>query len=258
MKIVSTKNHKIKELIKLIKKSRERGKENKIVVEGFRENDIAIKKKIEVVEFYICPSIFRFKISKNFIIHTVDELIYQKIAFRKTTEGIIGVYKIYSFNNNNLNFDLSKNPTVLIVESIEKPGNLGAILRICDIFLVDLLIVCNSKIDIFNPNVIRSSLGAIFTVPIIKMNEIECLNFCLKNKLQIYTTFIDNQCSLHSKINFNYPIAIVVGNENKGVSSFWKQYCYKNYSIPMFGEINSLNVSSAVAIILYQVVYQKY
>lgn len=257
MKIISKQNYKIKQLIKLIKKSRERKKKKIFVVEGVHENNIAIENKFDVIEFYICPSIFKFKISKKFIINIVDQVLYKKIAFRNTTEGIIGLYNMNSLYNNKIQFELSNNPTVLIAESIEKPGNLGAILRICDIFLVNLLILCNSKIDIFNPNVIRSSLGSVFTVPIIKMNQIECLDFCLNNKLKIYTTFIEEKSHVYTKINFNYPIAIIFGNEHEGVSSFWKKYSDKNYNIPMLGQINSLNVSNAVSIILYQVLNQK-
>lgn len=260
MTIISSKNSKIQRLIKLIKKSKERIKKKCFVVEGIRENEIAIKKKFNIIEFYICPTIYKFKLSKKYIINNVNQLVYKKIAYRDTTEGIIGLYKIFSLNHNNINIKLSNNPTVVIVESIEKPGNLGAILRICDIFLINLLIICNSKIDIFNPNLIRSSLGAVFTVPIVKMNNIECLNFCLKNKLKIYTTFIEdkNQMTISStKINFNVPIAIIFGSEDKGISSFWKKHSNKNYNIPMLGVINSFNVSSSVAIILYQILYQK-
>lgn len=258
MKIISHQNHKIKNLIKLIKKSRIRKKQECFVVEGFKENQIAIQNNFKVIEFYICPLIFKFNFLnqlKKFTINVVDKSIYKKISFRKTTEGIIGLYKMNLFNK--INFILSNNPTVLIAESIEKPGNLGAILRICDNFLVDLFILCNSKIDIFNPNVIRSSLGSIFTVPIIQMTQIECLNFCLKNKLKICTTFVEENFNVFHPKNLNYPIAIIFGNENKGVSLFWKKYSKENYTIPMLGKINSLNVSNSVAIILHQILIQK-
>lgn len=257
MKIISHQNHKIKNLIKLITKSRIRKIKKCFVVEGVNENNIAIQNNFNVIELYICPSIFKFKIPKQFVINTVDKSVYEKIAFRKTTEGIIGVYKVYTLDNNKIDFHLSNNPTVLIAESIEKPGNLGAILRICDIFLISLVIICNSKIDIFNPNVIRSSLGAIFTVPIIKMNQQESLFFCLKNKLKICTTFVEQKFSSFTLPNLNYPIAIIFGNEHEGVSLFWKKYAVKNYTIPMLGQINSLNVSSSVAIILHQILIQK-
>lgn len=254
MLITSNQNPKIKNLIKLIKKSRERKKKNYFVVEGKKENQLAIKNCFRPVEFFICPSIYQSDINPDKATYKVSKSLYQKIAFRTTTEGIIGIYETPVMNHSVF---LSKNPTILILESIEKPGNLGAIFRNCDAFSVDLLIICDTKTDIFNPNVIRSSIGCIFTITICIMSKEECLEFCLKNKFKIFTTFInENSISLNC-VDFNCSSAIVFGTEHQGIHPFWKKYSNENFNIPMHGQIDSLNVSNSIAITLYEILRQK-
>lgn len=253
--INSYNNKNIKSLIKLIKKSRIRKETGFFTVEGIQENKLALKNLFIPKLFFICSSIFSSKIKINEEIYYVSKIIYNKIAFRGTTEGIIGVYKIPILKYEN--FILPKNSKIIIIESIEKPGNLGAILRNCDAFSIDLLIICDSQIDLFNPNVIRSSLGSIFTVPILIMNKINCVKFCKKNKLKIFTTFLKEKKSSIKDINFNKPCAIVFGNEHYGVNIFWKKYSNENFYIPIKGQIGSLNVSNAIAIILYEMFKNK-
>lgn len=258
MFIRSYQNLKIKNVIKLIKKSRERKKQNCFVVEGKKENQLAIINKFHPIEFFICPVIYLVNIKSSAKIYQISKPLYKKIAFRGTTEGIIGIYKIPTINNN-IPLSLSLNSTVIILESIEKCGNLGAVLRNCDAFSVDLLIICDQKTDIFNPNVIRSSIGCIFTIPVYIMNKKQCLKFCLENKIKIFTTFISsNQVSRFYDIKFNCSVAIVFGSENKGVDLFWRKFANANIYIPMLGQINSLNVSNTVSIILYEIAKQKY
>lgn len=255
MLIRSIHNSKIKNVIKLINKSRERKKQHRFIVEGNNENQLAIKNYFTPIEFFICPSIYLSEIKINSKIYQISESVYKKIAFRGTTEGIIGIYKIPSRVRKSV--FLPTNSTVLIVESIDKPGNLGAILRICDSFSINLLIICDETINVFNPNVIRSSIGCVFTIPFYIMTKEDCLEFCLKNKLKIFTTFMNKNVIPLSCVDFKCNLAIIFGNEHGGINSFWEKYSNENFNIPMYGQINSFNVSNAIAITLYEVFRQK-
>ena len=161
--IESFQNDKIKNITKLITDNRFRKKSGVFVVEGQQENERAQKYDFEAVEFFICETIFKGQTPEGKI-HFVNDKVYEKIAYRGSSEGIIGVYKA---KENHLNtFKPKENSTVIIVEGVEKPGNLGAILRSCEAFGIDALIVADGKTDFYNPNVIRSSVGCLFGMEI--------------------------------------------------------------------------------------------
>lgn len=251
--IESFQNDKIKNITKLLTDNRFRKKSGVFVVEGQQENERAQKFDFEAVEFFICETIFKGQAPEGKI-HFVNDKVYEKIAYRGSSEGIIGVYKA---KENHLNtFKPKENSTVIIVEGVEKPGNLGAILRSCEAFGVDALIVADGKTDFYNPNVIRSSVGCLFGMEVFQAENEETLEFLRKNSFNIYTTIIDETAEDLYKRDFKQKSAVLFGTEHSGLSDFWIGKG-KNTLIPMSGSIDSLNLSNAVAITCYETLKQK-
>jgi TrmH family RNA methyltransferase len=253
MLIESFQNEKIKSVTKLLADNRFRKKSKVFVVEGQQENERAIKYDFEPVEFFICENIFKGKLPESKI-HHVSEKVYEKIAYRGSSEGIIGIYK--TKDNVLSSFVPQENSTVIIVEGVEKPGNLGAILRSCEAFGVDALIVADGKADFYNPNVIRSSVGCLFGMGVYDAENEETLEFLKKNNFNIYTTLMDETAEDLYKRDFTQRSAVLFGTEHSGLSNFWIGKG-KNTLIPMAGSIDSLNLSNAVAITCYESLKQK-
>lgn len=253
MLIESLQNEKIKNLSRVITDNRFRRKSGIFVVEGKQENERALQFQFENVEFYICESIYNQDFPKGKI-NLVSEKIYDKIAYRGGSEGIIGIYK--SKLNVLSTFKPKENSSIIIVESIEKPGNLGAILRSCEAFGIDALIVTDAKTDFYNPNVIRSSVGCLFGMNVFQSNNQELFEFLQENKFTIYTTLMDESAEDLYKKNFTGKSALLFGTEHSGLSDFWIGKG-KNTLIPMSGSIDSLNLSNAVAISCYEILRQK-
>lgn len=253
MQIESLQNEKIKHLIRLNTDNRFRKKSGVFVVEGKQENERAQNFDFEAVEFFICETIFQTALPEGKI-HLVSEKVYEKIAYRGSSEGIIGVYTIKTENLED--FTPENDSTVIVVEGVEKPGNLGAILRSCEAFGIDALIITDPKVDFFNPNVIRSSVGCIFGMKIFQSTNENTFQFLQKNKFSIYTTIMDESAEDLYERNFNEKSAVLFGTEHSGLSSFWNGKG-KNTLIPMSGTIDSLNLSNAVAITCYEALRQK-
>jgi len=253
MQIESLQNDKIKSLSRLISDNRYRKKSEVFVVEGKQENERARKFGFEIVEYYINEEIFGNTVPEGKT-HFVSKNIYEKIAYRGTSEGIIGVYK--TKNQEISDFVPKENATVIIVESIEKPGNLGAILRSCEAFGIDALIVTDTKVDVYNPNVVRSSVGCIFGMKIFQSTNEKVFEFLNENQFSIYTTIMDKSSEDLAARNFNKKSAVIFGTEHSGLSDFWIGKG-KNTLIPMSGTIDSLNLSNAVAITCYETLRQK-
>ncbi len=253
MLIESFQNDKIKNVTKLLADNRFRKKAKVFVVEGQQENERALKYDFEPVEFFICENIFKGKLPEGRI-HYVSEKVYEKIAYRGSSEGIIGIYN--TKEKLLLSFVPKENSTVIIVEGVEKPGNLGAILRSCEAFGIDALIVANGKADFYNPNVIRSSVGCLFGMEVYDAENEETLEFLQKNNFNIYTTLMDETAEDLYKRDFTQRSAILFGTEHSGLSDFWIGKG-KNTLIPMAGSIDSLNLSNAVAITCYESLKQK-
>ncbi|KFF08332.1 TrmH family RNA methyltransferase [Chryseobacterium luteum] len=253
MLIESFQNDKIKNVTKLLADNRFRKKSKVFVVEGLQENERALQYDFEPVEFFICENIFKGKLLEGKI-HSVSEKVYEKIAYRGSSEGIIGIYK--TKENLLSSFIPKENSTVIIVEGAEKPGNLGAILRSCEAFGIDALIVADGKADFYNPNVIRSSVGCLFGMKIYDAENKETFEFLQKNNFSIYTTLMDETAEDIYKRDFRQRSAVLFGTEHSGLSNFWIGKG-KNTLIPMAGSIDSLNLSNAVAITCYESLKQK-
>ena len=253
MIIESLQNEKIKNLNRLITDNRFRKKSGIFVVEGKQENERALQFGFENIEFYICENIFGINHPEGKI-HFVSSQVYEKLAYRGSSEGIIGIYKTKEFNLNE--FSPEENASVIVVESVEKPGNLGAILRSCEAFGIDALIVTDTKVDFYNPNVLRSSVGCFFGMNVFSASNEETLAFLQKNNFKIYTTFMDESAEDLYQKNFSEKSALFFGTEHSGLSDFWLNKG-ENILIPMAGTIDSLNLSNAVAIACYEILRQK-
>ncbi|SEW40117.1 RNA methyltransferase, TrmH family [Chryseobacterium wanjuense] len=253
MLIESFQNEKVKYITKLLADNRFRKKSDVFVVEGQQENERAQKFGFEPVEFFISENIFQKELPKGKV-HLVSEKVYEKIAYRGSSEGIIGVYKTKEEDLSS--FKPQDNSTVIIVEGVEKPGNLGAILRSCEAFGIDALIVSDGKTDFYNPNVIRSSVGCLFGMKVFQADNQKTLEFLQENNFNIYTTIMDETAEDLYKRDFKEKSAVLFGTEHSGLSDFWIGKG-KNTLIPMAGSIDSLNLSNAVAITCYEALRQK-
>lgn len=253
MTIESLQNPKIKYLNRLNTDNRFRKKQGIFVVEGQQENKRASLFDFENTEYFICEEIFNNNLPKGKI-NLVSPSIYEKIAYRSSSEGIIGLYK--EKNNTLDSFSVHENASIIILEGIEKPGNLGAILRSCEAFGIDALIITNSKTDFYNPNVIRSSVGCIFGMNVFTTDNEKLLEFLDKNNFQIFTTLMSESAEDIYKKDFSKKSALIFGTEHSGLSDFWKNRG-ENILVPMAGTIDSLNLSNAVAISCYEILRQK-
>lgn len=252
--IESLQNEKIKRLNRWLTKNNDRKKANVVIVEGQQENERAQEYGFEAVEFFICEEIFKNDIKQQEFVNLVSAKVYEKIAYRGTTEGIIGIYK--TKNEALEDFNLSENSSVIILESVEKPGNLGAILRSCEAFGIDALIITDPKIDFYNPNVIRSSVGCLFGMKIFASDNEATFDFLQKNHYKIFTTFMDESAKEIQNADLKGNSVILFGTEHSGLSDFWLGKA-DNILIPMVGSIDSLNLSNAVAISCYELLRQK-
>ena len=256
--ITSAQNSFIKSLVLLQEKAKARKQSGTFLIEGIREIELAIKGNYEIETILICFEVieksFNPSIFKSFNSIEISKEVYQKLAYRDTTEGIIAVAKTKSHQL--LDLQLPENPLILVMESIEKPGNIGAMLRTCDAAKVDAVIIANPKTDLYNPNMVRSSVGCLFTNQIATASTEETIDFLQKNNIHFYSATLQNSTSYHTQ-NFTKPTALVVGTEATGLTEPWREKATQNIIIPMQGEIDSMNVSVAAAILLFEAKRQR-
>ena len=258
--ITSAQNPKIKRLLQLQQKSSERRKAGLFVVEGIREVERCVEKGYEINTIFYLNKPMAENVSgiieknKGIKLFEVSPTIYEKIAYRGSTEGIIAEVKTKDKTLNDLN--LSENPIVVVLESVEKPGNLGAILRSADAAGADALIVCDPLTDLYNPNLIRNSTGAIFSVPCVACTSEECIKFLKENNIQILTAQLQDS-ELYYDTDMKRGTAIVMGTEATGLTDIWRKAADAHIRIPMLGITDSLNVSVSAAILLYEAVRQR-
>ncbi|MCF0121478.1 MAG: RNA methyltransferase [Oscillospiraceae bacterium] len=180
--------------------------------------------------------------------------VYAKMAYRETTEGVLATVRSRALRLSDL--QLGAQPLIAVVESVEKPGNLGAILRTADAAAADAVIVCDPLTDIYNPNVIRASLGAIFSVPCVACSSEECIEFLKSRGIQILTAQLQDS-HYYYDTDMRRPTAIVMGTEAHGLSEQWRRAADAHILIPMLGTVDSLNVSVSTAVLLYEAVRQR-
>jgi TrmH family RNA methyltransferase len=256
--ITSVQNPFIKSLVLLQEKAKNRKQTGTFVIEGKREIEIAIKGgyEMETVLFFpeICSETEARKTAKTAELIEINKDVFQKLAYRDTTEGILAVAKAKPMELSDL--ILSDNPLILIAEAPEKPGNIGALLRTADAANLDAVIIANPKSDLYNPNIVRSSVGCLFTNQIATGTTVEIIAFLKERKINFYCATLQNSTSYHTQ-DYTTPTALVVGTEATGLTQEWRDAATQNIIIPMQGEIDSMNVSVAAAILIFEAKRQR-
>ncbi|MHC1780572.1 MAG: TrmH family RNA methyltransferase [Bacteroidales bacterium] len=260
----SHRNPKIQDLKLISEKSKYRRERGVFIAEGKKEVERALKSGYQIVELYICPEIFSAELAnseddiRNLISdknqYFITKELYSKIAYREGTEGIIALFKTRELSLESIK--LSKTPLIIILESVEKPGNLGAVIRTADAVNADAVIVCDPLTDLFNPNIIRSSIGGIFSVQVCTATSEETYKWLDNNNITIFTAQLQNASFYHEQ-DMRSGMAIVMGTESTGLSDFWRERAHKKIKIPMMGLLDSLNVSVSTAVICYEALRQR-
>lgn len=259
--ISSVQNVMIKNLIQLQEKSKVRKKTGTFLIEGKRELSLALLGKFNIQTVLFCTEFISEEETLN-LLHSnqsieyieITKEVYQKLAYRDTTEGVLAVAE--SKTNLLEQLELKENPLILIAESPEKPGNIGALLRTADAANIDAVIIANPKSDLYNPNVIRSSVGCVFTNNIAIGTSEEVIAFLKAKNIAIYSAILQEAQPYYTQ-NFKKATAIVVGTEATGLSDIWRKVSTQNIIIPMEGAIDSMNVSVAAAILLFEAKRQR-
>lgn len=282
MVITSVQNPRVKAVVALQQKSAERRRTGLFVVEGRREVEHCVEMGLEVVEVFVCEELGGWSCDnvaanrtegmkeakevegmkgvkevegmRGVKVAEVTRGVYEKMAYRGGTEGVMAVVKSKERRLDEL--DLNENPLIVVVERVEKPGNLGAILRSADAAGADAVVVCDPLTDLWNPNLIRSSIGAVFTVPCMTCGSEECIEFLKAHGIQILTAQLQDS-ELYYDTDMRRGTAIVMGTEATGLTDVWREAADAHIRIPMLGRLDSLNVSVSAAILLYEAVRQR-
>ncbi|WP_299112882.1 RNA methyltransferase [uncultured Winogradskyella sp.] len=259
-KISSPQNPLIKQLAQLKEKSRERKKTNTFLIEGKRELSLAIKGGYKITTLLFYADLFSESEAKAMSSYGIEIIeiskdVFQKLAHRDTTEGVIALVNAKQHGLEDLKLE-SKNPLILVAEAPEKPGNIGALLRTADAANVDAVIIANPKSDLYNPNIIRSSVGGVFTTEIALASSEEAIAFLKKYSFTIFSAILQESEPYHTQ-DYTLPTAIVVGTEATGLTQEWRDAATQNISIPMQGVIDSMNVSVAAGILIFEAKRQR-
>ena len=271
--ITSVQNARIKHVVALQQKSSLRREEGLFVVEGQREIEHCRACGYEIVEVFLRSDVSRnVKCGmRNEITTFVSPQVYEKMAYRGSTEGIIAIAKCKDHSLSSLltphsstseaaepsaTFHENDNPLIIVLESVEKPGNLGAILRSAEAAGVDAVIVCDPLTDMYNPNLIRASIGGVFCVPTAVCSSEECIAFLKERGITILTAQLQDSYEYYD-YDMTRATAIVMGTESTGLTDQWRKAADAHIRIPMLGRLDSLNVSVSAAILMYEAVRQR-
>jgi TrmH family RNA methyltransferase len=260
-RISSPKNPNLKKLLAL-QKSSERKSTGLFPIEGLKEAQLAISSGYEIESVFYCPD-FISKDDIQMIHSTVDPIsgffevgksIFRKIAYREGSGGIVMIalqkkIELWSLY-------LSAIPLIVVLEKVEKPGNLGAILRTADAAAIDAVIICDPQTDIYNPNVVRSSIGCLFTKQVAISDSLNTYHWLRSKGICIYATSLEASDFYH-KADFTIPSALVLGTESTGLTDFWTKHADARIKIPMLGKIDSMNVSTAAAVVIFEAKKQR-
>jgi TrmH family RNA methyltransferase len=256
--ITSTQNPKIKNLLAL-EKPRERRKQCLFVIEGKKEIKMALDAGYKIGNLFFCdemitPSELKSLCTDDKLLVPVSKDVFDKVAMRENSGGVLAVAEMKTHRLDEIT--LSKNPLLLVVEAVEKPGNLGALLRTADAAGIDAVIICDPQTDFYNPNVIRSSIGCVFTQALASASSEETIAWLKKNNIGIYSTYLQASKPYHM-VDYTQPTAIVMGTEATGLSDQWVKNSTANIIIPMQGKIDSMNVSTAAAVVIFEAKRQR-
>jgi RNA methyltransferase, TrmH family len=263
--VTSAQNQKIKELLALQEKSRARKAAGLFVVEGRRELGHCLDAGFVPRTLFICGEILTEE-ELNDLLGKAERLnpkvgvvqipyeLYGKIAYREGTEGVIAEVEYRERTLDSVK--LGDNPLVIVLESVEKPGNLGAVLRSADAAGADAVIICDPLTDLYNPNLVRASIGAVFTLQVAAASSEETIEWLEARNIQILTAQLQDS-SLYYDTDMTVPTAIVMGTESTGLTDIWRKAADAHIRIPMLGRLDSLNVSVSAAILLYEALRQR-
>jgi TrmH family RNA methyltransferase len=254
--ISSGQNPKVKQLMELQQKSQERRRHGLFVVEGRREVERCVASGYELDTVFVCQEIYGgpWQVQQQERVFEVTPTIYNKVAYRGGTEGVMAEVKVRDRRLDDLM--LGDDALVVVLESVEKPGNLGAVLRSADAAGVSAVVVCDPRCDLYNPNMMRASTGAFFSVPCVACETDECIRFLKRRGIQILTAQLQDS-SLYYDVDMRRATAIVMGTEATGLTQPWRDAADRHIRIPMLGITDSLNVSVSAAILMYEAVRQR-
>ena len=185
---------------------------------------------------------------------TVTNAIFRRLSLRENPDGWMAVFHRPRWDADDV--ALGADPLLILLEAVEKPGNLGAILRTADAAHVDAVIVCDPRVDVYSPNVVRASRGTLFTVPVVELHAPDALTFLRKRRIKVVAANANAGEDYH-RADLRGPIAIALGTEDTGLSTLWLDQADIQVRIPMHGRVNSLNVSVAAALLIYEALRQR-
>lgn len=255
--ITSLQNPRVKQIVKLREDKKERQREGLMLVEGFDEISLALEAGYQPRTLLSAPELtrrdLRVTVAETL---TVTSAVFEKMSYRDNPDGWLALFPIPRVSLDELR--LSVSPLVVVAESVEKPGNLGAILRTADAAHVDAVLVCDPRVDAYSPNVVRASRGAIFTVPVVETSSTEALTWLHGRGIRILAATPNADADAeYTRQDLRVPLAVAVGTEDEGLSDIWMSQADLKVRIPMLGKVNSLNVSIATALIVYEAVRQR-
>jgi len=255
MDITSLQNTRVKHIVKLRETKKTRKEEGLMLVEGYDEIQLALASGHQPQTLLFSPELDSRQLNLPSVeTLTVSRAVFEKMSYRDNPDGFLAVFPIPQTTLKDLK--LSETPLVIIAESVEKPGNLGAILRTADAAHVDALLVCDPRVDLWNPNVVRASRGAVFSLPVVECDNASALEWLKMREMRILAA-TPSAATVYSDVDMNQPIAIAVGTEDMGLTDFWMSNADLKVKIPMLGRVNSLNVSVSAALIVYEAVRQR-
>ncbi len=259
--ISSLQNLKVKQVVALQQKSSERRTTGLFTVEGCRELAHCIEAGFEIEAVFCCEEImagnslsFLSGVSASCQSYEVTPAVYAKLAYRGGTEGVLAVVRSRHIQLGQL--EMKANPLIVVLERVEKPGNLGAVLRSADAAGADAVVICDPLTDLYNPNLIRSSIGAVFTVPVVCCSSDECIAWLKERNIKILTAQLQDS-HFYYDTDMCGATALVMGTESTGLTELWRRAADAHIRIPMLGRLDSLNVSVSTAILLFEAVRQR-
>ncbi|UOG75834.1 RNA methyltransferase [Hymenobacter tibetensis] len=262
--ITSPQNPRIKNLLRLQQKSSERREQGLTIIEGHRELTIAHGAGVAVTALFVCPELAggaQLQELRTLLgsgpteWFEVSRAVFEKVAYREGSDGVLALVRPPRLTLQSL--PLPAAPLLLVLESVEKPGNLGAILRTADAAQATAVVVCDPRTDLYNPNAIRASIGCSFTVPTVATTRAELLDWCRQHGIQTYAAALTERAVAYTTCDFRGPTALVMGTEADGLTPELLAACDHTIIIPMRGAIDSLNVSTATAILTFEAVRQR-
>jgi TrmH family RNA methyltransferase len=253
--IISLQNPKVKYIVKLREDKRQRQRDGLMLVEGHDEISLAISAGYQPRTILTAPEIVVRQMDVvGAEIISVNRPVFEKISYRENPDGWLAIFPIPKTSLADLK--PGDSPLVIVAEAVEKPGNLGAILRTADAAHVDALLVCDRRVDLWNPNVVRASRGAVFTVPTVEVESSIALTWLRSRGVQVLAATPAARAS-YTSVDLTRPTAIAVGTEDDGLTEFWMSNADMHVRIPMMGKVNSLNVSIATALLVYEAIRQR-